>query len=171
MRPRRDGQTLVETLVGLTVLLVGMMGIVSLLVRSLGLSRFVADNYTAAYLAAEGIELIKSLIDHNVQSGAPWNNGFPLAVTRDFEVDYATDSTNPPDPNAMTLYSSPGRKLRVDSATGLYGYASGESTGFARKVSITFFNNPPRLNVKSIVAWNSPFGRQQVDLEDEFYEP
>ncbi len=71
-----NGQSLIETVVALSVLVVGLLGIVVLLNNSLGLNRVTADNYTATYLAAEGIEVIKNLIDANIIARCPWNSGF-----------------------------------------------------------------------------------------------
>src|SRR3989344_7355701 len=72
---RRSGQALVEVMVAVSILTVGFLGIVGLLSRALALNRVVADNYTATYLAAEGIEITKNIVDGNVVQGQPWNSG------------------------------------------------------------------------------------------------
>ena len=59
----RRGQTLVEALVALSILTTGFFGIVSLLTKSFQLNRTTMNDTQATYLAAEGIEIAKNLID------------------------------------------------------------------------------------------------------------
>ena len=56
---------MVEMLVAVTIIVVALLGILALLNRSLGLNRVAAEQYTAAYLASEGIELVKNLFDRS----------------------------------------------------------------------------------------------------------
>ena len=53
-------------MVAITVLTVGFLGISSLLSQSLALNRVTTNEITATYLASEGIEIAKNLIDHDV---------------------------------------------------------------------------------------------------------
>lgn len=160
----QDAQALIEVLVAISVLTVGFVGVLTLLARSLGLNRVVADNYTATYLAAEGIEVVKNLLDHNAimranGSIACWNAGMSSGS---FEVDS----------NATTLlpYVDPGRSILFDSATKLFNYATGDSTAFRREVTI--ITTPcvdDIVQVHAIVSWISRGGSYNVNLEDHFY--
>ena len=60
---QKKGQSLVEILIAVSILVVAILGTLALLNRALGLNRVVAEHYTATYLAAEGLELVKNLFD------------------------------------------------------------------------------------------------------------
>lgn len=59
----RSGQSIIEMLVATSAIVIAILGVLGLLQKSLGFNRVSADNYTATYLAAEGIELTKNLFD------------------------------------------------------------------------------------------------------------
>src|SRR3989344_7063024 len=88
-KTKRGGQLLVEAMVALGVITVGLLGMLELLSNSLSLNRVAADQYTGTYIASEGIEIIKNLIDKNVIAGAPWNTGFSNGF---YEADYTNVS-------------------------------------------------------------------------------
>src|SRR3990167_8160497 len=106
---RSSGQVLVESIIAITIAVVGLLGIFSLLSRSLSLNRVVSDRFVAAYLAAEGVEIVKNLIDNNILAGNPWNEGLSSG---NYEAD-ASDPALRTDGNAL---------LKFDPATGAYGY-------------------------------------------------
>ena len=162
-------------MLALAVLTAGFLGILTLLAQSLHISKSISNETTATYLAAEGIELTKNLIDHDVYEhlafgGFGWGFCFqPLSAgqTNNYGFDYSQTTCPPPDNSASFLY--------FDPATHLYSYAnSGGSvlTGFKRLIRVTMNANPtlPELTVRSIVNWTTgPFTSQSVDLEDDFY--
>ena len=59
----RKGNLLIESIVAISVIVISFLGILSLLSRSLGINKDVSYKFIATYLAAEGIEITKSLID------------------------------------------------------------------------------------------------------------
>lgn len=166
----RKGQSLVELIAALGVLTVGFLGIVTLLSRSFFLSRVTADEITGTYLASEGIEITKNLIDHDVYAslasppvGSGWGSCFG-GGGGDFEFDYTTTNCPP------GIYS--GTHLRFDPATHRYGYgSSGGSTitGFTREIRISV-PSATEIVVNSIVRWSTgPLASQSINLEDHFY--
>ena len=62
----RRGQSIVEALVALSLLVVALLGIETLLARSFLLDRVTTDQTKATYLASEGVEIMKSLLDHQI---------------------------------------------------------------------------------------------------------
>lgn len=154
----RQGQALVELMVAVSVLVVGFLSITSLLSRSLALNRVIAENYTATYLASEGIEVVKNLIDANIVQKLPWNNSF---ANGDYELDYRTILGN--------LQQSQGRKLSFDPTSHRYSYGVGGPTPFIRTVNINLIS-PNEIRVISTVNWisrgNATFS---VKLEDHFF--
>lgn len=167
----RAGQTLIEAMIAIGLLTIGFLGIVALINRSIGLNRVVSDSYVATYLAAEGIEVTKNLIDANYLQGRPFFTGFSSCVTspctRDtgtaWEVAADTDwDAHPPRPDTD-------RTLYYDPATQEYSYASfGEVTPFVRSIELRASGTS--IQVNSIVRWRTRGGGESmINLEDHFY--
>lgn len=165
----RRGQTIIEAMIALSVLTSGFLGIVALLSRSFFLNRVTSDSLTATYLASEGIELAKNLIDHDVYAhlaippqGAGWDTTF--GAGGNYELDYATCTSGACIPTIFT-----GSTLKFDPATGRYSYSGPNPTGFARLIRITV-PNANEIVVSSIVTWSTGIlTSQSIDLEDHFY--
>jgi type II secretory pathway pseudopilin PulG len=173
----RRGQTLVEALVALSILTVGFVGIVALLAKSFQLNRTTSNDTQATYLAAEGIEVAKNIIDYDVYIGLPGNNdwGCSFRLTPGTPVDYALAyDTVPPlnCPQGQTLPTLRTDQLYFSSSNGLYTYNSFESqsTDFTRDVYISVpVNSPDELDVQSTVRWTDGGQSNTITLEDHFY--
>lgn len=151
------GYILVEAAVAITIILVGLLGIFALLSRSLSLNRVVSDRYVATYLAAEGIEVVKNIIDGNIIEGQPFNTGLSPG---NFEVDF----------DDFALTTNLNRRLKFDPDKNLYNYDFGNNTPFVRIVSIDFLADGEELRVISTVSWISRGDAQfSVELEDRFF--
>ena len=144
--------------VAVAVLTVGFLGVITLLSRALSLNRVVSDNYTATYLAAEGIELAKNIIDGNAAQGG-WGSGANQGV---YEIDITS-----------TAFATPAEDhpLIFDPATRLYSYQNGNPTSFVRRVTVTPIDDgTAEIQVNSEVVWTTRGGgRSRVNLEDHFY--
>ncbi|MEK9180553.1 MAG: GxxExxY protein [Patescibacteria group bacterium] len=171
---RVHGQALIEALVAASVLVVGFLGMFALLTRSLFLNRIVSDSYIGNYLAAEGIEVIKNIIDTNALNNRSFdagiNNCFSSACS--YEVQYFTCASA-----AQCSPSSfvPGHQLSFDPSTGYYSYSGTVQTGFVREVRLQLINlsgDPSfeAVRVNSIVTWTTGAAQQQANLEDIFYD-
>ena len=169
----RSGQSLVEALIAVSVVMMGLMGALSLLSNSIGLSRTVADNYLGTYLATEGIEVIKNTLDHNailISEGMPgvsWNDDICTFANSAFELDYRTKDLSAARLNGFAAFSI--NPLVLNTATNAYGYdLPGTSTGFTRTVKTSCSGD--EIKVQSIVRWKARGGSDsQVILEDKFY--
>jgi len=162
---------LVEALTALSLLTVGFLGILTLLSRSTALTRVVSDNYIATYLAAEGIEIIKNLVDANTIQERPWGDGFESLIQpgvgespRQYEVDYKDE-----DLGSLRDFIPPGEFLNLDSMTRTYSYGTGSPTPFRRIVTV-IFPNDDEMQVISDVSWTTRGGNlSKVRVEDHFY--
>ena len=145
-----------ESLIAITVVVIGLLGLFSLLSRSVSLTRVVADRYVTAGLAAEGIEVVKNLVDHNVLTRKPWNLGLDTGA---YEIAY----------NSSALAPFTNKTLFFDNATGLYSYQSGGTpTNFLRKVMVERIG-ANEIKVNSIVSWTSRGGASfETNVEDHF---
>lgn len=156
-RESRRGQAIIEVLVAISVLTVGFLGIVTLLSRALSLNRVVSDNYTATYLASEGIEIVKNIIDGDLKQQRGWG-----ASLRDgtFTADFRSSELTPAGGTANYLL--------FDPATNTYSYTGLTPTPFARNITITVQDQ--RIKVVSEVVWKTRGGGEsKVNLEDYFY--
>ena len=179
----RRGQTLVEALVALSILTMGFIGIISLLSRSFQLNRTASDDTQATYLAAEGIEVAKSIIDYDVYSAFAtdpnnigWGCSFgltPGAPPTDFALAYDTNpGLCPAEPQTVAQV---GDKLYFDSnadaGAGFYTYNNFyTSTDFTRDVYLsTPLNSPNEIDVRSVVTWTNGPLSNTITLQDSFY--
>lgn len=154
----RSGQLLIEMLVALGILTVGFLGVTTLLAKALSLNRVVSDNYTATYLASEGMEITKNILDGNVIQGAGWNAGFHDG---DFEVDFGS----------TTLTPTQDRYLTYNTVSNQYGYGFTLGTLFKRTIHVSL---PPsdanEIIVNSRVDWATRGGgSNSLNLEDHFF--
>ena len=156
---RNNGQVMVEAMLAITIAVIGLLGIFSLVSRSLSLNRVVLDRYIGTYLAAEGIEIVKNMIDANVIQAKPWNVDL---ASGSYEVDY----------NDSTLQPGSNRFISHDSASGFYSYDSGKPTRFKRSVTIEYpgAGAGEKMKVNSVVKWTTRGGGNfEVNLEDHFF--
>lgn len=175
----RSGQTLVEALVALSILTVGFVGIIGLLTRSLQLNRTTSNDTQATYLASEGIEVAKNIIDYDVYYGLSqssrandWGCSFGLTpgIPVDFALEYDTAPTNCVKPPTIPrdtsnqLYFNPNTHFYVYS----YNNIGATPTNFTRDIWITAVSNV-ELDVRSIVTWSEGGQSNTITLEDHFY--
>lgn len=169
MRGKR-GSLLIESIVAINIALIGLLGVLGLLSSSLTLNRDAGQKIIATYLAAEGVEVIKNMIDLNYVDGSVgWNNGIR---TGSYEISYLRIETD------LGGYERESENvLWFDSLTGIYSYDSGngEPTGFKRTVRIQENDNDGNVGteeivVNSILKWPSKTGLQTINLEDHFFD-
>jgi type II secretory pathway pseudopilin PulG len=152
----KRGQLLIESMIGISIAIVGILGILALLSKSASLNQVVSNQFIGNYLAAEGIEIVKNLIDANIIQGKPWNQGFQTAS---FEADYTS----------LSLAPNQNRPLLFDSANNLYSYQSGAPALFTRTINIELVGSE-EIKVNSVVKWRTRGGGQfEVNLEDHFF--
>lgn len=155
-------QLVVEAMIALTILITSVLVFVGLLSKSLGFNRVITDQYIGAYLAAEGIEVVKNLIDSNYLMTAPWNQGF--SSSGDYEVSY----------NSVNLVNNSNRKICFNRDSGRYGYdecsyPNSQETSFSRIVSVDPIGND-QIRVNSVVRWKNRGVDYSINLEDHFYD-
>jgi len=150
----KKGQLLIESGIAISILVVGLLGILGLLSRSLSLNNVVSSQYIASNLAAEGVEVVKNLLDANVIQFKPWNTGFS---TGSYELSY----------DSLALDSNQNRNLLFDSSNNKYNYQNGQSTPYKRNIEI--LNKGDEIQVNSIVSWQIRGGSYSVNLEDHFF--
>ncbi|MEK7187245.1 MAG: hypothetical protein AAB691_00155 [Patescibacteria group bacterium] len=174
-----EGQTIIEMVVALGALTVGFLGIIILLNSSLGFNEVVSNNYRGTYLAAEGIELVKNIVDTNDDKCDNWRVGLPAG---NYQLDYhlSVPETWPCDnlPEYSGLYPIDGKPLYYHSDTGFYDHneVNAKPTIFYRTVLISYLGTPEgmaddQMVVQSLVRWKDKTGDNEVNLIDYFFNP
>ncbi|HDY73477.1 MAG TPA: hypothetical protein ENH86_02830 [Candidatus Jorgensenbacteria bacterium] len=160
-----EGQVLIEAIVAISIGVVGLLGFLQLLTQAVSINKDVGQKFVATYLAAEGIEIVKSLVDENYTATprAAWGTGL---ADGSYEVAY----------NATALGSNLGARstavLNYDFTSGLYDYTAGEiSTSFIRTIELTNLGTggDNELKVVSIVQWTARGETKKVILESHFF--
>ncbi len=167
----RPAQILVETMVALSMVVIGLLGLLALVTNSIGLNKVVSDQYVATYLAMEGVEIIKYKIDDNIAGGVlAFNSG----ISNSGYYKVAMDSSNPDGfkieyiSESEPEFGDNNYKISFDSNSKKYWYASGDKTNFVRVVKIT--NNGDSISVDSNVNWVSRGNlKTDVHIDDIFY--
>lgn len=151
-----NGFTLFETIVATGLILVGLVAALALITTSLFYASNIQDRLIAANLAAEGIEIVRNIRDNNWLKSISWNNGL---TDGDYQVAY--DST------ALSAYS--GQPFLFDSTANLYGYASGATTPYVRKISITNIS-ANEIKVVSTITWRGRGVSYSNSAEDRLFD-
>ncbi len=149
---QQKGFTLVETLVAISILVLGVTGAFSAAHNGLVSSMYSKDQITAFYLAQEGIEQVRNLRDKNGLTGANWLSG--VANSGDpCEVGFLcyTDALNSTTPLIRCSGTCPNLRLNNN---GFYSYDSGSDTKFRREILITTIVAGREVLVESTVYWS-----------------
>ncbi len=170
----QSGQSLIETMVAIFVLVTGLISAVSLAIASFNATDNTNKQITATALAREAIEGVRNIRDQYWLNGTlstcsdigstqqcyiNWQGpaGGKKLVAGNYNVDYDT-ATSQWVINSSTQSSN--HNLFYNSSTGLYStQGSGGSSFFSRKVDIVetvaapYTSNNPRLDITSTVWW------------------
>ena len=138
----RHGFTIVEIITVLFVVSVGLIGVLSLIIKNIQSQTFNKQNLIAYQLAQEGIELTREVRDTNWKIGNSYNDGLADGY---YSLDYQSlvptsiSADNPP-----PLYLNGGYYSHIPNAT---------STGFKRSIRIETLDPPTAMRVTCTVAW------------------
>lgn len=153
-RKLKNAFTLLEMMMAIFVLMVGFLGVMSLVQRAMFSTSISSDRLIAAYLAQEGLEIVRNIRDSNWLSRIAWDQGLG---TGNWEADY----------NDFSLSSWVGRYLKIN-AGGFYSYDSGSDTKFKRKITI---QKPGQniLNVVVEVSWQEKGVPYSLSVQGNLY--
>lgn len=128
--------TLLEVIIAIFVITVGVIGGIFAIQQTIVLASYSSSRLTAAYLAQEGIEIVRNIRDTNWLEGEDWRNGLGDGQ---WQADYNDQN--------LTSYDG-GSFLYIQTTNGFYGYDSGTPTKFKRKITIT--TPPPPLSTSTL---------------------
>lgn len=155
----QKGFTLLELTVAIFVIMVGIIGALSALQRATSATFVSSSKLTAAYLAQEGIEIVRNLRDTNWIADLSWDNGIIccFAPPCDCEADYNDKYLN--------LYQE-NHYLRIGND--FYNYDSGKETKFKRKITIS--KEPDILKISVQVFWRERGKDFQLTAQENIYD-
>lgn len=168
---RVGGQLIVEAVIAMSFMIIGVLAFFGLMAQSLSYNSYISENYTATFLAAEGVEVVRNMVDFNVAENAqdhstPWNQG--LDTTGCYKVDYSSQHLGAA--SCATSYTSCStNSFLVIDDNGFYQYSKlGRTSPFKRCVILHSISHD-EIAVNSIVTWQSRGVGHTVNVEDHFF--
>ncbi len=153
------GFTLIEVLTASFVITLGVVGVLAMVNQTVAYTQVQSSRLTAAYLAQEGIEIVKNIRDtnflqiHKGIEGVSWDTGL-TDCAEGCEADY----------NDLDLASTD-RYLKLNG--GFYNYDSSTDTKFKRKITIT--PDTDKLEVVVEVSWQERGREHKVAAQENIY--
>lgn len=163
------GFTIIELMVAIVVLSFGIMGAYGAFFPLINATYNISYKFTAVYLAQEGLEIVRNIRDTNFITSAEWSDGL-LECSLGCQLDYKTGTTVETLSNRLRAYD-PSEFLKINE-DGLYGYDSGTTTKFKRKVTIDDQLGTDVLKVTVVVTWdynNKPFSFETIGYLYNWY--
>jgi prepilin-type N-terminal cleavage/methylation domain-containing protein len=150
----KKGFTLPEVLIAIFILIVGVVEILVIFSKIFFSSQISVLEFTASYLASEGIEIVRNIRDENLINLRDWDEGINQG---DWRVEY--------DKNYLLAYSD--EFLKLDE-NGFYNYTEGEKTPFKRKITIKK-EEGPAIFITSEVTYHFRGMDHTVAVEEYLY--
>lgn len=122
------GFTLVETVVAVSVLIIGVLGVFTVVQNITFSSQVNSSKFTAAYLTQEGIELVRNKRDSNWLAGQPWDSGLPSGTETGLLGKFSRTTTiSSPAPNKRVVtvnvsWQERGKNYSVTAQSHLYNW-------------------------------------------------
>ncbi|MDD5068138.1 MAG: prepilin-type N-terminal cleavage/methylation domain-containing protein [Candidatus Pacebacteria bacterium] len=165
----KKGFTLVETLMAISILMIAVIVPLSIVANALQASYFARDQITAAYLAQDVIEYVRSLRDGDaitsVKTTSPQNSWASALTACAGANGCDIDTIN----GNVASWSAP---LKYDESSGFYhsSSGSGDASRFARKVKIS--GNAPEYKVDVEVTWTGSIasnGNSKIQVSESLF--
>lgn len=162
-RNNEKGSLMIEAIVGISLVIVGLLGMTGLVVRSFAANDTVVNRFVGANLAAEGIEVVKNIIDMKIAQHEPWQQIQTEIPTGIYEV--SSDGTD--------VQQNKNRTFCL--ALGAYVYLPLVCTGdvattFKRAVTVTENLADEAISVDATVSWQSRGVPQSITVSDQFFK-
>jgi len=170
VKNKEAGFTLIEMMIAVFIMVVGIVGVMSLIQRVIFSSSISSSRLVASYLANEGAEIIRNVRDTNWLEARTvvnlWDEGLTGCSGAGFIADYSHSyGPNQTDPT-FPCYS--GQYLNID-ASGFYSYSSGVQTKFKRKILITQGSNSDIRNVLIEISWTDKGASYSLSVQENLY--
>ncbi|MFH1233130.1 MAG: type II secretion system protein [Patescibacteria group bacterium] len=167
---KQKGFTIIELMVCVSVISIGLIGVLSLVTQNIQAQSINKNSLIAAQLSQEGIELVRNIRDKNwLTSGYSWKHGAGIGTDSDiiqdgsYIIDYLTTINQ--DVNAI---DDDRAKFYLNS-NGYYTHTStASSTVFSRLISVS--DNGDYVDIKSAVNWKEHGNNHSYVAEVYLYD-
>lgn len=167
------GFTLIETIVAIAILTMVITGPLSLSAQSLKAASAAKNNFLAANLAQEGIELIRFYRTNNMlrcssNCDTAWLNGIingPPGNCQSGNGCYIAANNFVLNQCSGGVYPSGCPLLKIDPANNFYNYTSGTDSIFQRTIKLITINSDT-VRVQVTITWAGNGGIQSLTVEE-----
>ena len=166
-RDLKTGFSLIESLVAISILIIGVLSAFILVIRSLSSTPLIQGRLIASNLGQEGIELIRQIRDTNFINSRSWRTNLDSG-------EYQIDGLN----KILEKFDA-SMFLKFDDANLIYNYENGNNFPyfFQRKIIISNGNSANEMKLNVIVTWCVKKGETQclqnptykINIEDHLY--
>lgn len=176
---REAGQTLLETIIAIGIILVGVLGTIALVIANMQAARQGIDRVTAANLAREGLEVVRNMRDGNwlqsKTSSSDWTTGFigqandaipafnstTFQWSLDFTIDGQPDLTTAPGAQVFQMDDDSHLFLQPQQGVSV-------ATPYYRIIEFTpsLGGDDNKLGIVARVEWKERGVKHKVILED-----
>jgi len=167
---QNKGLTLIEAVIALFLITMGMVGFFSLFQKIINYNTVISSRLIAAYLAQEGIEIVRNIRDNY------WLDTDPSMTWDDFRGDGSLYCSSGCEFDYESLdFNSFGQGddyLKIDDNgdnKGFYNYTDGPTTKFKRKIIITSSENE-EVNVVAEVRWTEKGQDYEIKVQENLYK-
>ena len=122
---------MIELVISIFILSIAVIGAYNAFTTMDILTSNSSDRFIGAYLAQEGMEIIRNIRDTNWLQEVDWYDGLAVCEDLGCEADYTTFKDSG---HLLSVWAD--NYLRIDS-DGFYNYENGDITKFRRKILIT----------------------------------
>ena len=164
MRRNGGGFSVVEIVITIGLLSFGVIGIYSAFSTIATLHTDIAYRFTAAYLAQEGVEIVRNMRDYNFIVSSPFAASIS-DCSAGCQLDYKTATPLEELQNQLQPYG--GSFLNLD-ANGLYSYDGGSATPFRRAVTVTLEASDV-VKVSVLMTWEYKGVSLSYQIHDYLY--
>jgi len=151
-----SGFSLMEVIVAITIIVVGMIAIMSLMTTNITTGSYDRQKIVAINLAQEGIELVKNIRDSNWADNKNWDQ--KIKNKSDYRMSYDWND----------LKNGCNQFLKIDN-NGFYNYDAGNDTVFKRCINTSDLADGG-IQVKSKVTWTDRGKPHSVEITSHLYE-
>jgi len=156
----KNGFTIIEVMVAIFIITTGMLGAFNLIQQTIFFTATSSSRLVAAYLAQEGIEIVRNIRDSNwLEEESDWDEG--INAISDYRIDY--QSLEFPD---TTCSLGAGNYLKYNGS--LYNCSSGLNSRFKRKIIVSKPSDD-MLEVSVLVEWQERGAPHQVTAQENLY--
>jgi len=175
---KKEGFTLIETLVAISVLLGAVITPMVIASQGIAITTYARDQVIAAYLAQDAVEYViakKKQNTFDLINALPGVDDWLEGLEKCGDSDGCTIDTTLPltdQENATTCPSGVCPPLKYHDITGAYGYGDSSEwveSRFTRKVHSFVLENPEEAVVIVIISWKNGITPRSFTLKTNIY--